>query len=387
MVQFEALSAGLGTILGYLGAEVATETTFERLLWPQRFYNDFSFTICLQMMFLMPFGGPLHRAALETLGGLQENGVYRGRKRGNYLGTRFYASRSIGYYARTLKGHEKEEKETRNGFWVLVSRRMVHGCPEPADTEQGVKHDPKRASCPVHHIKLAEHKDGKKTPEHTVVVSEDHLTYKSYAGVFASEISAIVAAFLAGVVAHTTWLAIYFVLPLLFKLLSLAVSVRRNQIEPAKDGENKGDIIFEIADENYGHTLVQGPEYLVRQFFRHYGHPERENRSREICCFVLIYLFAAYFPAGLIALVWMNKKSQLVWLSYQLFTVLSMHVARLSGLVDCGRTELRVARLFELGEGVLLKGAKGQQVYATATTNWVENVADARNAVKRVTRS
>ena len=84
---------------------------------------------------------------------------------------------------------------------------------------------------------------------------------------------------------------------------------------------------------------------------------------------------------------WMNKKSQLVWLSYQLFTVLSMHVARLSGLVDCGRTELRVARLFELGEGVLLKGAKGQQVYATATTNWVENVADARNAVKRVTRS
>ena len=35
-----ALSGALGSIIGYLGAEIAEANIFDRLLWPQRFYND-----------------------------------------------------------------------------------------------------------------------------------------------------------------------------------------------------------------------------------------------------------------------------------------------------------------------------------------------------------
>jgi hypothetical protein len=84
-----ALAGALGFVIGTLGSEVAERTLFECLLWPQRFYNDFNFFIFLKLMFLMPMGGPLHAAALETLDNLREHGLYLGRRRGNMLGTAF----------------------------------------------------------------------------------------------------------------------------------------------------------------------------------------------------------------------------------------------------------------------------------------------------------
>jgi hypothetical protein len=86
MVSFKNITGALGTILGYLGAEVAEESTFERLLWPQRYYNDISPVILLRLTLFMPSGGPLHRAALETLSRFQKNGLYLGKTRGNMLG-------------------------------------------------------------------------------------------------------------------------------------------------------------------------------------------------------------------------------------------------------------------------------------------------------------
>ena len=77
-----ALSGALGSIIGYLGAEVAEATIFERLLWPQRFYNDFNLTISIKLALLMPMGGPLHCAALQTLDVFNEKGLYLGLGRG-----------------------------------------------------------------------------------------------------------------------------------------------------------------------------------------------------------------------------------------------------------------------------------------------------------------
>ncbi|KAH0364904.1 hypothetical protein KCU89_g18910, partial [Aureobasidium melanogenum] len=116
MVSFKDITGALGTILGYLGAEVAEESVFERLLWPQRYYNDLSLIILLRLIFLMPSGGPLHRAALETLSDFQKNGLYLGKTRGNMLGTAFYNRLDVSYFARTLTGQENAAKETRNGF-------------------------------------------------------------------------------------------------------------------------------------------------------------------------------------------------------------------------------------------------------------------------------
>jgi hypothetical protein len=73
-----ALAGALGSVIGYLGSEVAEQTLFERLLWPQRFYNDFNFFMFLKPMFLMPIGDPLHAAALETLDNFRGHGLYLG---------------------------------------------------------------------------------------------------------------------------------------------------------------------------------------------------------------------------------------------------------------------------------------------------------------------
>jgi hypothetical protein len=64
--QASVLNA-LGTLIGYLGAEVAIPEIFERLLWPERCYNGSNLSKASQMAFFMPMGGPLHKAALSSL--------------------------------------------------------------------------------------------------------------------------------------------------------------------------------------------------------------------------------------------------------------------------------------------------------------------------------
>lgn len=58
-----AAVSALGSVLGYLGAEVAESSLFQRLLWPQRFYNYLDPILFLKLAFLFPTSGPLHRAA------------------------------------------------------------------------------------------------------------------------------------------------------------------------------------------------------------------------------------------------------------------------------------------------------------------------------------
>jgi hypothetical protein len=195
-------------------------------------------------------------------------------------------------------------------------------------------------------------------PRDIADVSEDGLTWKCFVGVIASEMTAIVAAVLAVTYAHSTWLGIYFMLPLLFKTFSFGASVRREPLRAATSGESKAETIFEVDDLNHGLMLIQGPDYVVRQFCRHYGHPFRDvditaNRAREIMSMALVYLFVGYFPAGLIALLWLHDDAQTLWLSYQLYVVFAMHVGRLMGLNGSARTEERIARLLNKGKQVV----------------------------------
>ena len=91
----------LGSIIGYLGSEVADETIFERLLWPERFHNRVSFTALLKIALSMPMGGPLHKAALKTLDAFGKNHLYRGPRQGHMLGTAFYADSRYSYIDKT----------------------------------------------------------------------------------------------------------------------------------------------------------------------------------------------------------------------------------------------------------------------------------------------
>src|SRR5271169_6540540 len=88
------VSNTLGVLLGYLGGEVATKVLFERFLWPQRFYNGFGlkWSSFITVTMTMSLGGPLHRAALEVLDDLTQNGLMRGPQVGDFLGTVFFAN-------------------------------------------------------------------------------------------------------------------------------------------------------------------------------------------------------------------------------------------------------------------------------------------------------
>ncbi|CAD0090773.1 unnamed protein product [Aureobasidium vineae] len=389
MVSFKDITGALGTILGYLGAEVAEESVFERLLWPQRYYNDFSPTIFLKFVFLMPSGGPLHRAALETLTQFQKNGLYLGKTRGNMLGSAFYSRLDVSYFARTLTGQENAAKESRNGFLVRISRSLAHSYVAKQDDKEKILSAlvvSKRAYIPLHRVYLKCCTSQTPTPSGTVVVSEDKLTWKCFVGVVASESIAIAAAVIASVYTHTTWLCVYFVLPLLFKVFSFGTNVRRESLRVAVDGESEVETIFELDDLNHGLVLIQGPDHVVRQFCRHYGHPIRgsdvtANRMRETMSMSVVYLFVGYFPAGLIALLWLDDDAQVLWLSYQLYVVFVMHISRLLGLNECGRTEERIARHLKKGREVMLSDSTGPLVIFRVETVWFENVTEGRRAM------
>lgn len=123
MAQQTAVNNALGTLLGYLGSEVATPDVFERLLWPARFYSGFGFDIfnMSKMAFFMPMGGPLHRAALKTLDTIISNGLFKGRNQGHMLGSPFYHDTRANYTVYDCANTRMKEKEhVRNGFWTQV---------------------------------------------------------------------------------------------------------------------------------------------------------------------------------------------------------------------------------------------------------------------------
>lgn len=105
-----AIAGALGSVIGYVGAEVAEPEVFERLLWPQRFYDYLSPSTMLTTALTMPMGGPMHRAALETLDSFRKMGLYRGRCRGNMLVTAFYEKKENTYLCRT-GGSDNDKSE------------------------------------------------------------------------------------------------------------------------------------------------------------------------------------------------------------------------------------------------------------------------------------
>jgi hypothetical protein len=97
----------------------------------------------------------------------------------------------------------------------------------------------------------------------------------------------------------------------------------------------------------------------------------------------LVYLFVGYFPAGLIALLWLDDDAQTLWLSYQLYVVFAMHVGRLLGLNGGGRTEEHIARLLRRRERVLLRSSTGPSISIYAETVWLENVGEGKKAISK----
>lgn len=403
MSNLNALAGALGSVIGYLGGEVAEPAVFERLLWPERFYNVISLSNLIEMALFMPMGGPLHKAALETLDVFRQKGLYDGANQGHMLGTAFYQDKKLTY---RLHGHDGEDKDcqVRNGLWATVLQqcrkfkkiRTVLIPKRDAEANGGKPQLVRRTTQAVLHLKLWRPVNGSEYENKKVkVFCEDRASSKTVLAIFASELTALICAGVLCAERHDTWFAAYLCIPLLLKLLSLLTSVRR---EPtAKDGDSNhkpaglntsnDTVIFEISDYDHGFPIIEGPEPLVRQFFRHWGHPLRDNyrdRVREIFGITLIFAFVLYFPLGLLSMLWLNESVQVLWLSYQLYAIVVMHIMRIRGSNGRGRIEEGMAAQLASGNVIALKSAGGGIIMAKLTTEAVERIRQGHAKVKEI---
>lgn len=111
------ISGALGAVLGYIGAEAATPSIFERLLWPQRAYANFKLSLLPGAAFATSMDGPLHKAALKTLDTIFDHGLMKGAHQGHMLGSAFFPDQGWQY---TMHGGSEYESHTEDVRGVVV---------------------------------------------------------------------------------------------------------------------------------------------------------------------------------------------------------------------------------------------------------------------------
>ncbi|KAI0190480.1 hypothetical protein EV127DRAFT_430396 [Xylaria flabelliformis] len=358
VAQMNNVYGALGAVLGYVGAEAATVLTFERLLWPQRFYSNFKLASVPSIALLTPMSGPLHKVGLAVMDKIFQHGLLRGSHQGHMLGTVFFPALGWTY---TMHGDDADNpthtEPLRNCLWARALAYIAmppinnpdrHGTPD--NVEKG---NPQalRARVTVSHLTItpATPADRASTVR---FVSEDTQTpsLRVFLGVITSELTAIATAIAVFVTWRSVW-ALLWLIPLFIRLVSTALAIQREQLiraDETSQSSSDRSFNFEIhcpqADGNF--MLITGPSTLVLQFFRHYGHPKRD-RFREIVQLASIVLFFCVFPLELvISIVWMPIDLQYVWLGYQLYVVFAMHVSRFSYFGTSATTEAKIAEAF-----------------------------------------
>ncbi|KAE9967226.1 hypothetical protein Vi05172_g12954 [Venturia inaequalis] len=407
MSETSAIAGALGSIIGYLGSEVAEPSVFERLLWPERFYNVVSCRNAIEIALFMPLGGPVHKAALRTLDVFRRKGLYEGAMQGHMLGTAFYPDKKLSYQIHGYDGNDKD-REIRNGLWATVLQHCRYAqkvTPLPvmktdSEAKGGASQLVRRTTQIVRHLRLWE----PQTPneyEKVQAFSEDTASPKILFFILVSEITAIFCAALIIFTEHCTWFGVYLCIPLLLKLLSMPLSVRRG---PKNSGDSKPSspteidekepleptVLFEISDYDHGFPLIEGSETVVRQFFKHWGHPLRQrnlDRLREIGGIALVVAFVFYFPVGLLSMLWVPQPVQIMWLSYQLYSIIAMHIMRLRGSNGRGRLEAGIAEELVKGKEIVLKSGHGGIVMAKLTSTPVERISHGQAKVQEIIRA
>ncbi|KAG8526271.1 uncharacterized protein KY384_000264 [Bacidia gigantensis] len=419
----------LATLLGYVGAEVASLGIFSRLLWPERFYNTSSPSDLAAMVALLPMGGPIHKAALAALDHLIAAGLNKGYCRGDMLGTAFYEDTKVTYSVK--KGaidEDTQQKEARNGFWIrtlrLVNWDVVDAKAMPTrqtttnSFQEAEQRRTLRSKRPVLWLTLeyasGSDKSASAAPEsvkssdinlgQSVRELSNPLDLRAVGGIIATEaITVSVGIFVA---AHWKSLfSIWFLTPLLCKVLSLAFAVRRQALntKPVRSISSKLPVqtlepsrhampnqwVVEISDTRRGFLMIQGPRDLLLQFFQHYGHPERYRRGingdrlREVLSLALIVLCIFIFPAGLVAFVFAPQGVQWTWLAYQLYTTVAMHFYRFCNGDSLGSTEQRMARVLQNQQPARFCDAQGTNLLVKLDIDVVDGMMQGRYEVDR----
>jgi len=393
-------NAALSTIVGYLGAEVATEELFERLLWPQRFHNSMTVSNLFKEAIAMPMGGPLHKAALGVMDKMLEKGIFRGRECGNMLGTGFFRDSGLSYTIHDFGGGGRgsERKDVRNGFWAraidqmpLMTMPARDGESSPEDGNPTPTRKQVRARKAVSLLTLEYEGDRQREVGGPPIVRYDTgpVSLSTFFQLAVSESTGIAVA----IVARVVWKSPFFILwlmPLWLKIVMAAWTVPRECLtRPSTVNAGDRSLIFEVHGLEHGFLLVDGDSSLVLQFFRHYGHPVR-SRARELMCMGLIIGFGVLFPLGLLcSIMWMPLGMQYLWLGYQFYATFAMHMYRCLSGWEWATTEERVAKTFANSkDGVLVfRCESGVAVRAKLSRTCVNNVAEGRAVVGNLLQS
>jgi hypothetical protein len=350
--------SALGTLIGYIGTEVATGDLFERLLWPQRFYNGFTIHNAWKLALLMPMGGPLHKAALQTLDKFFKNGLFKGDSLGRMLGTAFFHDSKIKYTV-----HEEsvppQQEHVRNGLWVRAVDEMpvlVADMSRKRQQEDGVPLLKKvRQKTTVSRLILS--RPTSQAAANTVSHDSGPVRLRTYVALILTETTGIATA-IAVMAVWRSWFMLLWVSPLALKLLSAAFALRREDLAvlPERKNANNEEKLtvctkkYEIANSGNGFLVVEGEDSIVLQFFRHYAHPIRAC-AREKIQMAIIVAFGFVFPVGLLcSLVWMPIGLQYVWLSYQLYATIAMHIYRYARGHQWATTEEMICQKFAKAE-------------------------------------
>ena len=360
-----ALNA-ISTLIGYIGTEVATDDFFNRLLWPRRAYNGFSWKHIPQARLLMPMGGPLHRAALTTLDGFYRHGLYEPYQNGHMLGTAFFQDMKLKY---RVFGHTPgyEDEHVRNGLFIqsIMNMRPPLARSKQQAKEGGdvpmSKHKVRQAIC-VSCLKLSRTPvQGDITQIFTVHDDACHPTVRTYLALCATELSGITVAVVVAVVWKTAF-SLLWLLPLLLKILSTAMTVHREKLEvpelpkkvsqvdkggSEKENNEREEIkLFGVRNPAGGFVIIEASEALALQFFRHYGHPVR-SKIREKIQIAIVVAFTLLFPLGLVtSTLWMSDALQKTWVGYQLYATMAMYAYRYTGGHKWFTTEDRIGKAF-----------------------------------------
>jgi hypothetical protein len=388
-----AVFTALGTVVGYLGTEVASASMFNRQMWPARFYNTLHPAALVAMVFLMPMGGPIHKAAVETLDKLVSFGLWKGYCRGDMLGTAFYKNTGHEYVVRTAAG-SGPKKEARNAFWITVLELIPWSPPDVPSVVTGdeaaeIRVQEVRAKRPLYVLKLSRAPPVGATNDVPVVNGDDgNIKLQHLFGIFASEI--VTMSFgIATAIHWKSYFSIWYLVPLLLKLIALFSHVRRRPIDnPSQPPANDGHVLCEVVDFSKGFFLIEGPSELVLQFFRHYGHPVRYHRGlqgdrvREVISMLTVVAAIGVYPGGLIAFIFAPMVIQWLWLGYGLYCMLAMHMYRFGNGENVGTTEECVARALHRRQMVCFDDGSGNRVWAQLESWIVDSVAEGRNEVE-----
>lgn len=386
-----ALAIGLlNVIVGYVGADAATETLIERILWPQHANAGFEAHNLVRNAVLFSAGGPLHRVAIKALDGFHKHSLFKGAGHGHMLGTAFFPDTGLSYKLYKGRDQAPEKEWVRNGLLTRILKCLPYT--QPTATEKGAPSRPMRQRITVNHLELFYL--GSDSVQDAVSLGDDTVTGKTLIAIVASELPTLL---LATIIALGWNISMSLLLlgPLSLKLAAAATTLEREQLDFSRDNqtlktdEQDRHPIFEIHIPGEGFQIITGPCDLVLPFFRHYGHPVR-CRWREVTQMFIVAALGACYPFTFVGMLWMPLEVQALWACYQIYLVFSMLIVRFVGGDVWGTTEERMAKALAfsrvLGRNgmVMFKDRKGFVMGARLTQSVHGSYTDGKSEVAHI---